>query len=89
MLEANQQSRSPAQFDPATHVECLGFIRAAIAEGCPQTARDIKNVLTETYQRGYLDRAKIWADLTPAEQKQYRQLLASPPIVNDFLDCGF
>ena len=31
MLETTQQSRSPVQIDPATHAECLEFIRAAIA----------------------------------------------------------
>ena len=76
--------RSPSKLDPATHAECLEFIRAAIAEGCPQTARDIKNVLGEVCQRGHLDRAAIWADLSPTEQNQYRELLAPSPIVQDF-----
>lgn len=31
MLETTQQTRSPVLLDPATHAECLEFIRAAIA----------------------------------------------------------
>ncbi|MEG4533985.1 hypothetical protein [Microcoleus sp. D2_18a_D3] len=38
MLEPTQQSRSPAQQDPATHAECLGFIRAAITSNDHTTA---------------------------------------------------
>ena len=84
MLEAQQQTRSPAQSDPATHSECLKFIRAAIAEADRQTAKDIADVLKECYQNGYLDRAAIWQSLTPTEQTEYRQLLAPPPIVQNF-----
>ena len=64
MLESNQQSRSSAQLDPATHLECLEFIRAAIASNDRETAQDIKNVLAEVCDSGYADRTKIWADLT-------------------------
>jgi hypothetical protein len=45
--------------DAATHVECLEFIRATIASNDQQTALDIKNVLTDNYQRGHIDRAAI------------------------------
>jgi hypothetical protein len=80
MLEVKQKS----QLDPAAHTECLEFIRMAIASNDRQTAIDIKNVVAEVYQNGHADRQKIWADLTPSEQNQYRQLLAPPPIVQDF-----
>lgn len=70
--------------DPATHAECLEFIRAAIASNDRQTARDIASVLKECYQRGYVDRAAIWADLTQTEQQQFQELLGPPPIARDF-----
>ncbi|MEG4246563.1 hypothetical protein QUA46_25680 [Microcoleus sp. MON2_D6] len=82
MLEPNQQSRSPSQLDPATHTECLDFIRAAIAEADRQTARDIAAVLKDCYQRGYVDRAGIWAALTQTEQQQFQALLV--PIAHHF-----
>lgn len=71
MLEnvITQQSRSPAQTDPATHAECLGFIRAAIAEADRKTAKHVAGILKEIYQNGYVDRAEIWADLTDIEQQ--------------------
>jgi hypothetical protein len=76
--------RSPAKLDPATHAECLGFIRAAIAEADRQTAHHIAAVLKDCYQRGYADRTKIWADLTPIEQQQFKDLLAPPPLAREF-----
>ncbi|MEG4883654.1 hypothetical protein QUB75_23040 [Microcoleus sp. K1-B6] len=84
MLETTQQSRSPAQLDPAAHAECLEFIRYAIAEADRQTARDIAAVVKEVYENGYADRAAIWQSLSLSEQTEYRQLLAPPPIVNEF-----
>jgi len=38
MLDTKQQARSRVQTDPATHEECLDFIRAAIVEADRQTA---------------------------------------------------
>jgi hypothetical protein len=76
--------RSPAKLDPATHAECLGFIRSAIAENDRQTALDIKNVLAEVCASGYADRAAIWADLTPIEQQQFQELLGPPPLAREF-----
>jgi hypothetical protein len=77
MLNDAVTAQSPAQLDLATHAECLEFIRAAITENCPETARDIKNVVAEVCENGYADRAKVWADLTPTEQTQYKELLGS------------
>jgi hypothetical protein len=76
--------RSPAQLDPAAHAECLGFIRAAIASNDRQTAHDIAAVLKDCYQRGYVDRVAIWADLTQTEQQQFQELLGPPPVARDF-----
>ena len=78
MLEAKQQSRSPVQLDTDTHLEYLEFIRAAIAEADRQTAQQIAAILKDCYQRGYVDRAEIWAALTPTEQQQFQELLAPP-----------
>ncbi|MEG4917432.1 hypothetical protein [Microcoleus sp. B13-B6] len=75
MLEITQQSRSPVQIDPATHAECLGFVRDAIATADRQTALDIKNVLAEVCQRGHADRNAIWAALSDTEQQQFKELL--------------
>jgi len=83
MLESNQQSRSSSRLNPATHVECLEFIRAAIVEADRQTAQDIKNVLAEVCNSGYADRAAIWAELTPIEQQQFQSLLAPPPLARE------
>jgi len=84
MLEVKQKSRSPALIDPAAHIECLEFIRAAIAEADHQTACDIAEVVREVYESGHADRDALWQSLTPSEQTQYRELLAPPPIVRDF-----
>ena len=84
MLEATQQTRSPSPIDPATHAECLGFIRAAIAEADRQTAQDVAGILKDCYQNGYVDRAEIWADLTDIEQQQFKTLLGPPPLARDF-----
>jgi hypothetical protein len=77
-----ESSRSPSHLDPATHAECLDFIRAAIASNDQQTAQDIKNVLAEVCDSGYADRVAIWAELTPIEQQQFQILLAPPPPKN-------
>ncbi len=61
--------------DAATHVECLEFIRAAIAEADRQTAQDVAGILKDCYQNGYVDRAEIWADLTRTEKQQFQELL--------------
>jgi len=68
--------------DPATHLECLGFIRTAIAENDRQTAHHVAVILKDCYQNGYLDRAAIWADLTQTEQQQFQELLG--PIAHHF-----
>lgn len=68
-------------FDPDTHQECLGFIRAAIATNDRQTAVHIAAVLKDCYVNGYLDRAEIWAALSDAQKQQFQRLLAPPPIV--------
>ena len=78
------RSPAPTQLDPATHAECLGFIRTAIASADRQTARDIAAVLKDCYQRGYVDRAAIWRDLTETEQQQFQELLGPPPITREF-----
>ena len=73
-------ARSPAaQLDPATHTECLGFVRSAIAENDRQTAQDVAAILKDCYQRGYIDRAEIWAALTQIEQQQFQKLLGPLP----------
>ena len=72
------------QIDPATHAECLEFIRAAIASNDRQTALDIKNVLADVCQRGYVDRAAIWAALSETEQQQFQELLGPSPLARDF-----
>jgi len=69
-------TRSPAQTDPATHLECLGFIRAAISTADRQTAHHIAGILKDCYQRSYVDRTEIWAALTQTEQQQFQELLA-------------
>lgn len=70
MLKNDQHNRSPSPtLDPAAHIECLEFIRVAIASNDRQTALDIKNVLAEVCNFGYTDRTKIWADLTLIEQQ--------------------
>ncbi len=85
MLKNDQHNRSPSpKLDPAAHIECLEFIRAAIAEADRQTALDIKNVLAEVCDSGYADRAAIWAELTPIEQQQFQSLLAPPPLAREF-----
>jgi hypothetical protein len=40
-------------------------------------------VLTDNYQRGHIDRAAIWADLTPIEQQQFQELLGPPPLARE------
>ena len=81
MLEAKQQSRSPVQLDTDTHLECLEFIRAGISEADREFAQQIAAILKDCYQRGYVDRAEIWAALSDAQKQQFQRLLAPPPIV--------
>jgi hypothetical protein len=78
------RSPAPAQLDPATHLDCLELIRSAIASADRQTAHHIAAVLKDCYQRGYIDRTQIWADLTPIEQQQFQELLGPPPLARDF-----
>lgn len=82
MLETTQQSRSPVQLDPATHLECLEFIRAVLTTADRQTAQDVAGILKDCYQRGYVDRAEIWAALSDTEQQQFQALLV--PIAHHF-----
>jgi len=78
-------ARSPTvQLDPATHAECVEFTRAAIASNDRTTARDTAAVFKDCYQRGYVDRAEIWAALSETEQQQFQELLGPPPITRDF-----
>jgi hypothetical protein len=68
--------------DAATHIECLGFIRAAIAEADRTTAHHTAGILKDVCQRGYADRAAIWRDLTDTEKQQFQELLI--PIAHHF-----
>jgi len=70
--------------DIATHLECLEFVRSAIAENDREFATQIAAVLKEVCQRGYADRTKIWAELTLIEQQQFQSLLAPPPLAREF-----
>jgi hypothetical protein len=82
--ECVQAIRSRIQTDPATHLECLEFIRAAIAKNDHEFAQQIAAILKDVCQRGHADRAAIWADLTPIEQQQFQELLGPPPLARDF-----
>ena len=88
MLKNDQQNRSPSPtLDPAAHIECLEFIRQAIAAADHQTALDIKNVVAEVCNNGYADRVAVWQSLSADEQSVFTALLKEPePIA---LDCGF
>lgn len=63
--------------DPASHAECLGYIRTAIAQGDAEFAQQMAAIVKEVCERGHANRAAIWADLTPEEQEQFRLLLAA------------
>ena len=78
MLETTQKSR----LDSATHTECLEFVRSAIASNDRDFAHHIAAILKDCCQRGYVDRAAIWADLTQTERQQFQELLL--PIVDHF-----
>lgn len=41
-------------------------------------------MLKDCYQRGYIDRAAIWRDLSLIEQQQFQELLAPPPLAREF-----
>ncbi|MEG3929167.1 hypothetical protein [Microcoleus sp. T3_D1] len=71
--------RSPAQQDPATHADCLQFIRVALASNDREVAQHVAAILKDCYQRGYVDRVAIWDDLTRTEQQNFKELLALPP----------
>jgi hypothetical protein len=83
-IECVQAIRSRIQTDPATHLECLEFIRAAIAKNDHEFAQQIAAILKDVCQRGHADRAAIWSDLTYSERQQFQELLASPPIAREF-----
>ena len=85
MLDAAvTRSPAPSRLDPATHADCLQYLRSAIASNDRTTALDIKNVLAEVCENGHADRAEIWADLTDIEQQQFKTLLGPPPLARDF-----
>ena len=65
--------------DPLAHLECLEFIRTAIASSDPQTARDVAIALTDCCECGYVDKKAIWADLSSQEQEQFSQLVKAQP----------
>jgi len=69
--------------DPATHAECLEYVRLAIASADRKTAHQIAAVLKDCCQNGYADRAAIWAELTLIEQQQFQSLLARLPIARN------
>lgn len=71
--------RTIAQLDPATHAECLEFVRSAISTADRDFAQQIAAILKDCCQRGYIDRAGIWAALTPTEQQQFQELLGPLP----------
>ncbi len=70
----------PTKLDRATHTECLEFVRSAITVADRQTAKDVAGILKDCYERGYVDRAAIWADLTQTEQQNFKEQLALPLI---------
>ena len=79
MLDAAvTRSPAPSRLDPATHADCLQYLRSAIASNDRTTALDIKNVLAEVCENGHADRDAIWAELSQTEQQQFRELLAPP-----------
>ena len=78
-----QAVRSPVQIDPATHLECLEFIRAAISEADREFAQQIAAILKDVCQHGYADRAAIWSDLTETEKQQFQELLGPPPLARE------
>ncbi len=68
--------------DPQSHSECLDFIRAAIAENCPQTARDVASVIREVCSSGYANRDAIWLDLSSQEQQRFSELIKTSTNIN-------
>jgi len=68
--------------DPQSHSECLQFIRTPIAQNDPQTALDVASVVKEVCDCGHADRATIWAELSEAEQEQFRRMVAAQPASN-------
>ena len=72
------------QLDPATHTECLEFVRTAISTADQDFAQDVATILKDCCQRGYTDRAGIWAALSPTEQQQFQELLGPPLVARDF-----
>ena len=78
-----QAVRSPVQIDPATHLECLEFIRAAMDEADREFAQQIAAILKDVCQRGYADRVAIWSELTDIERQQFQELLGPPPLVRE------
>ncbi len=83
MLETLRSSPDrPIALDTGTHAECLEFVRSAISIADRQTAQDVADILKDCYQRGHIDRTKIWADLTQTEQQQFQELLG--PIAHHF-----
>lgn len=70
----NKDVVSP-KLDPASHAECLEFIRQAIACADRETAHQVAGILKEVCREGHADRAQLWADLTPDEQAAFTGLL--------------
>ncbi|MEG4240840.1 hypothetical protein QUA27_25365, partial [Microcoleus sp. Pol14C6] len=58
--------------DHLSQLECLGYIRAAIAQGNAEFAQHtsataLKSILSDVCSRGLADRGKVWAALSVDE----------------------
>jgi hypothetical protein len=61
--------------DPQAHFEALELIRVATVQDDAEFAQITEAMVNEFCYQGHADRAAIWADLTPSEQAQYKELL--------------
>jgi len=62
--------------DQLTQQECLDFIRLAIFRGNQTAASILATEIKGLCESGYVNRHKIWAQLSEWERERFRELVA-------------
>ena len=60
-------------------LELVEFVRSAIAENDPATAKQVQGILKEVRSSGVADKEKVWGALMASEQAAFKRLVNSQP----------
>jgi predicted P-loop ATPase len=83
-------TRRETPSEPQPHkeeiAELVGFIRAAIAEGDREFAKNIQGIITEVCKSGAVSREQVWLALTLNEQAALTALLKPIPEIPELIN---